>query len=885
MSEGTFCHPHTLEDVATRPRPETPVLPEPPILHPPVPPFLGDTAPHDKTHAGSLPTAQSQLDKLQADLIALANQKIAGDAASLAAATQALLQATGDGITQGIDQLKSWLAPIQAALAARIADAQYGSYAATTDYTSIVKPSVEVLNVLLQRQLTLSTLESTLNTLGSMGLDIGTKYFGMSAEQAKAVVGFKTDHLDPMLSTVGAMYSYLDHGVDLGQAPADFLQAMADHLGPDIPFAVGCRQLLAAGQSIVAGLDTLSEMLQLSTEYLKAAQTALMAACQLLAAAKAFIAHAQDVFLNLPFLLASLIANLIPHGTFTFKIPRPVGTLLLSVDGLRNVLAGFSDVGKCFNTLTGGTNPDGKNELDPSSSADAIQGFLTSMAASITASLVGGFAKLLHLNLNFAIPNPLDALRALWEVKPGLNDIQAPRLIILPEESALLAFLTGFGAIAGFVGGMVGSLFGHGTSAVLPENLYQPGLDAQGKPTNTPMTPHPGQSAANMFAACGESLCQARRGDQVAKALQAAGNATRHLAFDPGEDAGRGALSDLVGALSATIAGCNLALDENLANLSPAAEDFHACAAADARHDPTNPPAPPTQADLTQQFINIGVSHAGLPNSPLNILAGHNPVTPGTVPPAPETLVASLPIGGFAPATFDSTYAARLVPTVANAPVFPLMLLLHNESEFARLQALLTLARTLDTIRADARLLAAHQRLLAKAVQQGVAANSPYVWLAAGLTQVSTGVSLLDFIQQFLRHDRDTQILPLAFWLESGAHLDYSVPFVTGLDADENAAANISSDFANTYAGQAGAIEATLLLLRLRADETGLALGYEYAVIVTILSLLNEVQAALANPATTPDDIVALGSAALALAPLVTHQALFTPALKALAGG
>jgi hypothetical protein len=881
---GTFCHPQTLADTQ-KPRPVTPVLPNPPAPDVPTPGTVPDTAAHDPTHAGSLPTSLDQLSKAATDIANATNRGIARDAGAVVQTAQALVQEVSAAIGQDVAQLQAWLAPIQAYLADRIADARYGSYAATTDYTKLVEPSVVLLDLLLGRQLSLQQLQTGLTAAGTMALDIATLYYGVSPEQAASLVQFKKDHLDPLADPLGDLYNYTHGGFDLGQAPGDFLARMDQSLGDDIPFKAGCHQLLAAANQVSAGLDTLSDMLKLSTEFLQSAQTALMAACQLLAAAKAFIAHAGDILANLPFLLASLVANLLPTGNLTFKVPRPVGTLLMSVDGLRNVLAGYSDVGKCFNNVLGGSDAGGKTALDTSSSSDALQGMLTSMAASIAASLSGGLGKLLALLPDVAIPNVLDPVRAAWEGKPSLNDTKPPRLVFLPEESAILSFLSGFGAVAGFVGGMVGSLFGHGASAVSPEALYQPGVDAHGQPTGTPVVPPPGQGAQSLFTACREATCNARRTDALANALQKAGVHVYRFCIDPSEYNSKQVLSQLIGATAAVVAGHNLALDEHFQNPSEVAADYYACQAADHRApDPANPPAPPGHDDLVATYQKIATAPAGAPNSVLAITESHSPTVPGTVPPSADSLIAGFPLAVNPPGYYEPAYTPQLVPTPATYTLLPMLLLLQNTSAYNSFQHLLALTTALDVIRLDPQLLAAHQTLLAKAIRQGVAANSPFVWLATGLGHVPAGTTVLAFLQDFLRHSRAVNILPFAAWLEAGAALDYSVPFVLDLTPQENAAAQASQAFANVYAGRALEIESTILQMRLRADVVGQALGYEYVVVGAILGLLNHLQALLLTETVTPEDVVAVGTAIKSLLKFVTHRDAIEGALKALAG-
>lgn len=883
MDEGTFCQPASLADTAKTP----PVLPTPVVPATPPAPTRGtlpDTAAHDDGRAGSLPDTQAQIDQAMFDMQVLAGHTVA-DAAAVA---QELIQGLGSEITQGTDQLGTWLHGIQQYLNDRLADARYGQYAAVTDYQTFVQAPVDVLNTLTAHGGNLQDLVGSLDLLTQLGIDVATKYTGMSPDQAKQLGAFKRDHFDPIVRGIGDVYNRLQGGFDIGTATLDFLRVLDDHLGDPKDFNKLQHRMLQAAQDLSDGLDNLSELLTLATEYLNAAQSAVLAACMLLHAAKQFIAQAQDILTHLPMLLASLVASLIPHGNLVFQVPRPVGTFLMAVDGMRGALAGLSDVGRCFQSLneddvTRAANDRSNNlrkqEMTADASSSAVQALLDKIALTLTQSLAGGLLKLLGLDADIAVPNPLDAVRFAWQIKTGLNDYKPPQPVILPEESALLSFIAGVGAIAGFIGGMIGSAFGHGTSEVSPESLYHDGVDPDGNPVA--VTPHPGIGAKNIFQAVKEAFANARRTDVVASACQQSGLACQTLAGSQSEAAGREALDALCQAGAQLCATQNMALDAQLENLSPVAADHYACQGAAARDASATPPE---QADLEAEFAKIVQAPPGAANSVAARMVDLLGLPVGTAAPPVDTLLTSLPVGALPPDYYDSAYVNTLVPVAGSYTLLPLLMLMSANSEYIQLQVLLNLVAELEAVRQDATQLEAHRSLLRKAVVQGVAADSPYVWLATGVDSLPTSETVLTALQHFLRHDRDTDIIPFANWLTAAGALDDAVPFVLDLTPAENDAAQASLAFRTRYGSAAAGIQSTLLTLRLRADEHGGALGYEYFVLAAILTLLGHIRDLLATPTSSPDEVTAVGAAALALADFVTHADFIRPMLAALAG-
>lgn len=894
MSEGTFCQPETLADTA-KPRPAVTQPAAPAIPVAPPHPTLPDNAHKDPTRAGTLPTIQEQIDAALAGLQA----SLGHQADDIVGSNRAVVQAVGTDINKGVADTRNWLNGIQKYLNDRIAEVQplaasvqYGQYAAVTDYQTFVQEPVAVLNALTAHGGNLQDLADSLDLLGQLGIDVATKYAGVSPEQVKQLTDFKSMYFDPVTNSVGGLYGRMQGGFDLGTASVDFLRALDEHLGDPLDFNKIQHRMLDAAQGISDALDNTSEMLRLATEYTNAAQSAIMAACMLLHAVKQFIAHAQDVYLNLPFMLATLIASLLPTGNLVFQVPQPVGTFLMRVDGMRGALAGLSDIGRCFDALQEDDATRAKNDaannlekqkLTEGSSTTAVQGLLDKIALSVTQSVAGGVAKLLGLDTNVAVPNPMDAVRAAWQVKTGLNNYKPPQPVYLPEEGALLGFLSGLGAIAGFVGGIVG-LFGHGTSEVSPESLYHEVVDAEGNPV--PVTPHPGRSATNLFKAVREAFADARRVDALARAMQLLADACAKLAKEKNEADAKAALDAIARAFVTMAAGQNLAVSSELTGLCPVATDHYACQGADAK-DTSGNPVDGTTAETA--YMEIAQPPAGAPNSVLTQMgnaqaAGNNPLVTGETPPTDDAMVATLPLGALPGGFYDSAYVPNLTPVPGAYTLLPLLMLMSSNAEYAQLLVLLNMAAELQALRADPVLLAAHRSLLFKAIHQGVAANSPYVWFGGGADSLPATGSVLAGIQHFLRHDPATDILPFAAWLVSATAQDDQVPFPSGLTTAENAAAQASLAFWQHYANQAAGVEATLLTLRLRADEHGGALGYEYIVAAAILTLVGHIRALLALPDSIPDQVTAVGAAALELSDYLTHRDFFAPVLTALAG-
>ena len=213
---------------------------------------------------------------------------------------------------------------------------------------------------------------------------------------------------------VTAAKSYLDSDIDPLEAPMGFLQVLADSM-PGSDTAKEIAGLKKSLSDLYQRLEDVADVLNMASEMIAASQAMLMAACNLLHALNQFIENLALLMKNLPLLLASLAANLIPSGKIWFKLPKGLGLILTAVDGLASRLAGFDDVGKCFNALGYGTD-DGTKKQNPTSARAAADALMAKLSDMANATISNATAKLLGIDfdLNFGNTDVLDPARAAW---------------------------------------------------------------------------------------------------------------------------------------------------------------------------------------------------------------------------------------------------------------------------------------------------------------------------------------------------------------------------------------------------------------------------------------------------------------------------------------
>lgn len=887
----SFCNPESLEDMhADAPvvaRPSATTNPEPPAR-----PTLPETASTGTDYAGSLKSAEEQLARAQAALDkALEDERkdqVYGGAADVARAAVNL----GSDIQSSVNESLAWIPPLKAAYDKALNDGKYSGYAASTDYSSFVTPSLDIYNRLYKQRLALEDIEGALTAAYDMAGNVGEKYLGMKPEDVAELRKFRSEKLQPLLNN---LRGFRDFGgsVDVFQSGSELVDGCDRWLGSDSDIVNQMKRLRSFIGNLNATVEMASEMLKYAADLLQASQTIMMAACTLLHAMKQFIENIGWMLLNLPFLLATLLANLIPTRQLWFKLPDSLSLLLTRVDGLRARLAGFDEVGRCYESLflnsgdlTAGDTPNAApKQIAPESVSGAVADFMAKVSVMATESMTAGVSKLLVLLPKaLVIPNPLDPARAAWETKMGLSGMPTPRPVVLPEEGALLSFLSGAGMVVGFAGSLFSSFLNPGAAPVEETDMYIHGVTENGQATDTPLVPHPVNTIKNTIKAARQGLSNAKHAFAQAESLMRSAEAAKASARARSEAEFKTALALWTAELQAGIAGANLAVDENLSKPAQVTLNKLACRAVSKRN--VNGRIIPTEAEIEAEAASLSSAPDAQHNSLVAIAGDNAPALPGQAVSA-ASVIAGLPRSAFptdhtSDVGHQSLLAGYLSPDRGqDMENLPILLLLKNADERTSLRELQYIAGKLAAIDSDPKLGEAHRTLLTKAVQQGRNSNSPYTWLARGLSKTSGYETVMEMVKHFLRHDKQANVLPFASWLAEARTVDLEDPIPTGLTELEAAAAQESFYYLQIRAIGATTASEVLLLLRLRADELGQDLGYEYVVGIALLMALTRLKTALLTDATEAQ-ITEMAQAARDLADFMTHSGMFTAMLDGL---
>lgn len=891
----SFCDPQNIEDFYKT----APVVAKPATdAHPNAParPSLPETAIDDSTYAGSLKSAEEQLAKAEAALAkALEEERqgtIYGSAGTLA---MAVTSAT-DAMRTDVDKARLWLTNLKATYDKAINDAKYAGYSTSTAYGSFVTPSLDIYNRLYKQRLALEDVDGALTTAYGMAANIGEKYLGMKPEDVAALKEFKKTNFDPLIS---GLRGFRDYGgqVDVFVTGSELVNGFERWLGPENGLVYNMKRFKNFVTELNTSVEIASEMLKYATDLLQASQRILMAACTLLHAMKQFIENIGWMLLNLPFLLTTLLANLIPTRPLWFKLPQSIELLLTRVDGLRAKLAGFDEVGRCYETLllsdgefsAGDSAPGATKSIAPESVSGAVNEFMGKVSLMATESVAAGIAQLvLLLPQALIIPNPLDPARATWEARLGLSGMPSPRPVILPEEGALLSFLSGAGMVVGFVSSLFGQFLKPGAGPVDQESLYVNGVDASGQASNVPLVPHPVMTIYSSVKAARQGLSQAKAAFAQAESLTRAAEAAKASARARTEAEYRAALAAWVAELEAGVASANLAVDPTLSNPTQVTLNKLACRASSIRDD--NGKTLPTQEEVEAEAAKLAGAHDALYNSVTDIASRHRPAATGSAVSARQ-VVNGLPASALPEAhTSNSEHQAllagytRVENSYDDIENLPLLLLLQSREERDSLAELQYIANKIETINTDVSYREAHLSLLQKAIDQGRNSNSPYTWLAKGLDLTSGYTHVMQMIKHFLRHNKASDIQPFARWLENSSQdVDFETPIPTGLSEIEAAAAQESYFYLQTRAAATLTASALIVTLRRRADELGFDLGYEYIVAIALLMVLKKLKAAFVENASV-SQIQEIAGQSEALLEYLTHADMFKAMIQGLTG-
>lgn len=890
----SFCDPQNIEDFYK----PAPVVAKPSTdAHPDVParPSLPETAIDDADYTGSLKSAEEQLAKAEAALAKALEEERQGTVYGSAGTLAMAVTSAADAMRTNVDEARLWLTSLKAAYDKTLNDAKYAGYSTSTAYSSIVAPSLDLYNRLYKQRLALEDVDGALTAAYGMAANIGEKYLGMKPEDAAALKEFKKTTFDPLINGLRGFRDY-DGRVDVFATGSELVNGFERWLGPENGLVDSMKRFRNFVTELNTSVELASEMLKYATDLLQASQRILMAACTLLHAMKQFIENIGWMLLNLPFLLTTLLANLIPTRPLWFKLPQSVELLLTRVDGLRAQLAGFDEVGRCYETLllgdalsAGDSVPGPTRSIAPESVSGAVNEFMAKVSLMATESVTAGIAKLvLLLPQALIIPNPLDPARASWEARLGLSGMPSPRPVILPEEGALLSFLSGAGVVVGFVSSLFGQFLKPGAGPVDQESLYVNGVDADGQASNVPLVPHPVMTIYSSVKAARQGLSQAKAAFAQAEALVRGAEAAKASARARTEAEYRAALALWVAELEAGVASANLAVDPTLSNPTQVTLNKLACRASAIRDD--NGKTIPTQEEVEGEAAKLSSAHDALYNSVTDIASRHRPAAAGSAVSV-RGIVDGLPASALPEAhSSNSEHQALLAgyTRVENGyddvENLPLLLLLRSQVERDSLADLQYIANKIETINTDITYREAHLSLLQKAIDQGRNSNSPYTWLAKGLDLTSGYAHVMQMIKHFLRHDKASDIQPFARWLEnSSQNVDFETPIPTGLSEIEAAAAQESYFYLQTRAAETLTASALIVTLRRRADELGFDLGYEYIVAIALLMMLKKLKAAFVENASV-SQIQGIASQSEALLEYLTHASMFKSMIQGLTG-
>jgi hypothetical protein len=754
-------------------------------------------------------------------------------------------------------------------------------------YDREVVPAANTLNSLTKASLTFNDLDNLLDGVLSV---VGKT--GAHAETIKALRDFKRDHMDPFFDGLNTM---LQSGVDVWSTGAGFLDAITRYLGPDDELSKYIKEAQTNLRHVEEALTEAAEMLAIINETLDLLQGFLMAACKLLAALKQFAYNLAWIMNSIGDLLPSLLLNLIPGNPTWFRIPRPLSLLLTQVDGLMSRLAGFDEVGKCFNQVFDRNNPSGQLNLpgrqaSTNALTDGLASFVAGMNQAVSATLASAVANMLGVTVDLGVPNPFDAIRAKYQANLQPTKLPPPRPVVLPEQGALMGFLASAQMLLGFIPELLqGGLFKPGATFIEPEQLYALSDDG----SKTALTPHPAYTIGNMIQANRLGWFQVVMLQVWIQTLQQIADAIRSGYFSDEERKQREALAAMAEGKGKSSALVNIGLGSGLGVRSRILNDKLNC-----RRDKnesrgnggSDDPAlnPPTQEQLEKDFLNTfsgGTGAAGLPNSVATVGGANNPwgtadgsvLVPGTDGKIPVVTVDQvfdgLP-GSVLPLDLTGEHRQLLagyavINGLDDFESLPILLLLKDQTGRSQFDRLKYLSALLEAQRLEPLMKRAHASLLTKTNNQGLRVDSPYTWLAEGLSLIGE-YSLLTWVEKFLLHDDTFDMRPIAAWWEQAQQIDFSTPIASGLTTDEYNAAQISYTYLNLYAADALTNSELVLWLRIRADDTGGLAGYEFYLMTAVLTLIKRASAEIL----ADGDFVTVGKAAKVLADRLTHQEL-----------
>lgn len=841
---------------------------------------LPDGAQTNPEFAGSLPAIEAQLELLRSILKNEADTSVSS--ASVYASGSEQYAVEREQLHEETFSAKQQLA--------RVRDHLRQLQSQETDvsrfYDKGVVPSVNMLNALTKTDLTFSDIDSLLeNTLIMLEGDSG------GPDALKAVREFKNTHLNPLFAGLQSLQS----GIDIWGTGASFLDATTRFLGPDNVLSKRVAQAQTNIRHIEEALAEGAEMLAIINETMDLVQGFLMAACKLLAALKQFAYNLGWIMANLGDLLPTLLLNLIPGNPTWFRVPRPLSLFLMQVDGLMSRLAGFDEVGKCFNQVFDRSNPSGQLNLpgrqaQPNALKLGLDNFVAGLNLTVSQTLAGAIADLLGLKFDIGVPNPFDPIRAALQAKLQPNKLQPPRPVVLPEHGALLGFLSSAQMLLGFIPKLLqGELFKPGATLLSPERLYAMSADG----SKTALTPHPAYTVDNMIQSTRMGWLTILVLQAWIAQLEATASAIRAGYFSDDEAAQRQALADLAAAKAKAAAMANAALDKGLNNPTKPARDKQNCDRVDDQgrgNGGSDNPAnnPPDAADLEDKFKGLfgnGSGGAGLPNSVVVVGATNNPSSTqdgSATPPGVNGLVPQVTVntvfdnlpGSVLPTDMTSEYRGVLAGYVVlnglnDFQDLPMLLLLKDNTGRSQFDRLRYLSNLLESQRSVPLVKLAHETLLSKTNNQGLRVDSPYTWLAEGLSLVGD-LNLLDWVEKFLLHDEDFDLRPIAAWWAQAAQIDFTTPIASGLTDDEYACAQASYAYLNVYTPDPGTIADLVLWMRLRADATGGLAGYEFYLLTAVLTAIKRITLELI----AGGDFVTIAKQAKLVADKMTHQEL-----------
>lgn len=698
-----------------------------------------------------------------------------------------------------------------------------------------------VFNRLLTQKFTLGDLKGMVGDLNTLLGDLNGKFNLVDPKNFQGILDFKAQHLDGMLKNTDEFLKWMQGGFD----PAQILGGLTDMFDRWLPDS-GLTAFLKGTQKFMADangwISKGAEMLALAQQYLEAGRAMVLAGCQLGNSLRQYVDYAKWVAANIGMIALSFVADLLPKANPWFELPKPPGfDQLKGWEGLPGKLAAFEAAFACPSPDA----PQEEEEEDPNANpvSKVIEKLTKSLSETMSKALSGGMLWIKSLMPETAVPNPFDPERAANESQDGANKLQPPRPPVLPDEAAILGFLTMSATMIGFGASIVTKLFKIGAGKVAEGALSRMSLDGE------PVVPSAGRTMSNLAGATVEIVSHVKSTDDIIKDCNSLAGAAQTAGTSNDPAALAAALAAGANALARSIGSVNLAVNENLENPSQTAIDHEAC-----RTGPEGSGAgdtEPTQEEVEDGFKGIPDAPPGCHNSPCDIICGHRPPEDiddpdRTGPPTLDEILEQLP-GGVLPGGVqdDGMEAVMQNPSEEEQALLALMFLIHTLGEKTSFFSLLNLWETLRSLLTNPELQAAHAGLKEKAIQQGYFANSPYTWLYEGALTLPENEDPVTWFERFLKHDLTADIRPFAYWITSTDSRDEQVPLPSGLTQEELQAAQLSMDFYVLKGQDVFDFLALLIAMRQRADFYGKALGYEFFLAVTAMLYLMKCKASI----------------------------------------